>query len=60
MKLYISVVKELKIKVRNSIPTFGEVAEEKSVGDLFAPHPYPILNRVKKEQYGVLFKIAKY
>ena len=45
LKFYISMVKELKLKVRKFsglIPTFVEVTGEKLVGGLFAsPSPYP-------------------
>ena len=53
LKLYTSVAKRLKIKVRmfwSLISTFVEVTEEKLVGGLFATPPPPspaILNRVK-------------
>ena len=48
LKLYTSVVKELKLKTRKFwelIPAFAEVTEEKLVGEGFWN---PILNRVKK------------
>ena len=50
LKFYTSVAKRLKLKVREfcgKIPTFVEVTGEKLVGDLFAPLPPIILNRVK-------------
>ena len=48
LKFYISMVKELKLKVRKFsglIPTFVEVTGEKLVGGLLLPRP-PTLNRV--------------
>ena len=44
LKFYISVAKELKLKVRKFwglIPTIVKVTGEELAGGLFAPSPYP-------------------
>ena len=52
LKFYISVTKELKLKIRNFgglIPTFVEVMGEKLEGGLFTPFPLPFGIGLKHE-----------
>ena len=62
LSFHTSVAKGLKLKVRKFwglIPTFVEVKGEELVGDLFAPTPSFILNRVKvsRTDWNVYFII---
>ena len=67
LKFYISVTKELKLKIRNFgglIPTFVEVMGEKLEGGPFYPPPPSIRNRVKTRdlrcrKMALLFKCDK-